>query len=127
MKFKLTSALLSFAVLTTISTTANAKPRIDYTKIVNNPLTVNIARPLPISLWKFSSPNQDLGGLLTRQSISDWNRILIVSKPYRGGGSTVKPFAQWGLENLKRDLGDSYTPKQADDWQALAILTKPYR
>jgi hypothetical protein len=128
MKSKLILLLLSIAVSAVFGTPSNAKPSIE-PKIAQNPsTTTKIPRPRPISLWKFASPGEDLGGLLTTRSISDWNRIAIVSKPYRSGTANgVKPFAQWGLENIQRDLGGSYTPSQAADWNQLAVVTKPYR
>jgi hypothetical protein len=127
MKSKLTLLLLSIAVSAVFGAPSNAKPP-DRTKIAQNPSAAKTARPRPISLWKFASPGEDLGGLLTTRSISDWNRIAIVSKPYRSGTANgVKPFAQWGLENIQRDLGGSYTPSQAADWNQLAVVTKPYR
>jgi uncharacterized protein (UPF0261 family) len=126
MKSKLLPLVL-FAVLITTSAPGNAKPSIDRTKIANGPSVTKIARPKPISQWQFVNANNDLGNPHTQKAEGDWNKIAIVSKPYRDSGSTVKPFAQWTLENIKRDLGNSYTSKNAVDWNLLAILTKPYR
>jgi hypothetical protein len=96
-------------------------------QVVNNSAITRAARPLPISRWQFVNANNDLGTPHTQKAEGDWNKIAIVSKPYRDSGSTVKPFAQWTLENIKRDLGNSYTSKNAADWNLLASLTKPYR
>jgi hypothetical protein len=129
MKPKVIPLVLSFAVLLAISSSVNAKP-IDRTKIANGPSVTKIARPKPISQWQFVNANNDLRVPHTRQSFSDWNRIAILSKPYRSGITGLKPFSQWAFENIRVDLGASYTAQQKVDWDAISILSDaptPYR
>jgi hypothetical protein len=137
MKPKLTSLVLSFAVLATISSSATAKPlNPQQTKLVNNASTVNTRLPkvqakLSIAStnnWQFFSIKQDLGASYTPQQAADWNQIAILSKPYRSNlANAPKPFRYWRFSDIKEDLGASYTPQQSGDWNRLAILTKPYR
>jgi hypothetical protein len=96
-------------------------------QVANNSAITRAARPLPISRWQFISSNQDLRIPHTRQSENDWNRIAILSKPYRSEITGLKPFSQWAFENIRVDLGTNYTPQQKIDWDAISILTKPYR
>jgi hypothetical protein len=137
MKPKLTSLVLSFAVLITISGSATAKPlNPQQTKLVNNASTVNTRSPkvqaklsiASINNWQFFSIKQDLGTSYTPQQAADWNQIAILSKPYRSNlANAPKPFRYWRFSDIKEDLGASYTPQQSADWNRLAILTKPYR
>jgi hypothetical protein len=137
MKPKLLSAVLSFAALITISSSANAKPpNPQQTKLANNSSTVNTRSPkvqaklsiASVNNWQFFSIKQDLGASYTPQQAADWNQIAILSKPYRSNlANAPKPFRYWQFFSIKQDLGASYTPQQSGDWNRLAILTKPYR
>jgi hypothetical protein len=55
-----------------------------------------IDRPKPIPQWQFANANKDLGNPHAQKAEGDWNKIAVVSKPYRDSGGTVKPFAQYG-------------------------------
>jgi hypothetical protein len=92
MKPKLTSLVLSFAVLATISSSATAKPlNPQQTKLVNNASTANTRSPkvqaklliASINNWRFSDIKEDLGASYTPQQSGDWNHLAILTKPYR--------------------------------------------
>jgi hypothetical protein len=118
----------SKAIIASLSTLALLIPVVPANaQVSNNPSITKFARPLPISQWRFSRPNEDLRVPHSPKAESDWNRIAIISKPYRNGISGLKPFHEWAFENIVRDLGNSYSPQQKADWNSLSILTKPYR